>query len=660
MTRRDLAGRKCKWIIRALPPQDDVTSASGEASWHYADPTNKSLQLYLTKSASRGPIKQDVVHVSGPRKRFQYSSTEATPDDNQYAPMETDEGVDTEEVPQEERDAKRPCRVSQDSSSGCAAPVRVDSDEITLAREAGWTEEDYHGTGDCGFRCIASALEFFHHGDLVSEEVARVKGAIVRTRALAYLRKHSSEFLPYFARDSAEVDRDGVKKERDSWMLAASNPHAWIDGLLLSAIAKSYGIPMVVWWDENQTWNRTCIAPSFKNGFAQCAKNVQPMVLLLKNEHYTWLRPPPDGEIPHHWLADSSLPPRAALQGAAKSSVRSSTSTVKTPSVLTLRSACRRSPLPCTVKRKGLIKQTKDALDTHRTAEKRPRALDQNGGSNKASSSSAFPSVLCPLGSADCIVPSSIRSPSVQSKQRSGDDPPTPSVHTCQLRESQTKLASCVPGWLTKARSFINSSRKRVSIRPSWCKVAEQIVQLNCAAQHLGSPCQSDLKRFPHEGQSSVPETPPEVKGSPPLDVPTVASDNGPSSTRRRIHGKQSLFPKPPKRRRGLKETFSWTCNLCGYSFSAKCHGSFFSKKSRHIARKHSHEKDQIADRRTIYPLIEVWDLPWDARRWTCATCGLGLGLPWLPYSQLIRSRDAHLKKCASGTTGSASSGQLA
>lgn len=44
----------------------------------------------------------------------------------------------------------------------------------------------------------------------------------------------------------------------------------------------------------------------------------KPMVLL--DEHYTWLRPLSEGEIPHHWLADSSLPPRAALQGAAKKS----------------------------------------------------------------------------------------------------------------------------------------------------------------------------------------------------------------------------------------------------------------------------------------------------------------------------------------------------
>ena len=128
---------------------------------------------------------------------------------------------------------------------------------------------------------------------------------------------------------------------------------------------------------------------------------------------------------------------------------------------------------------------------------------------------------------------------------------------------------------------------------------------------------------------------------------------------RKRLQGKQpdpmpaeeedtGEVPKPPK---GipLHPRFSWKCNLCNFAFSANTYGSWSSKKSRHIDKFHKDGKHLIADRRSIYPIIEASEVPGNARHWTCAYCGLGL--PWLPSSQLTRSRDAHLEKCAPGKT---------
>ena len=121
---------------------------------------------------------------------------------------------------------------------------------------------------------------------------------------------------------------------------------------------------------------------------------------------------------------------------------------------------------------------------------------------------------------------------------------------------------------------------------------------------------------------------------------------------RKRLRGKQpvQVFESVDKgTRQGIPETYSWQCNLCDFSFSANNKGTWSSKKSLHISAVHPKEKHLIADRRTWYPLIEVANLPWNSRQWTCASCGLGL--PWLPPSQLVRSRDAHLEQCQPGKT---------
>ena len=107
--------------------------------------------------------------------------------------------------------------------------------------------------------------------------------------------------------------------------------------------------------------------------------------------------------------------------------------------------------------------------------------------------------------------------------------------------------------------------------------------------------------------------------------------------------------PKTEEEKKAISERFSWACNLCDYTFSASCYGTWVSKKSRHIERCHKNEKHLIADRRSHYPLVEVSNIKWDARHWTCSRCGLGL--PWLPESQLARSRDAHMKQCAPDLT---------
>ncbi len=57
---------------------------------------------------------------------------------------------------------------------------------------------------------------------------------------------------------------------------------------------------------------RTTLAPSFTNGWAREAKGTKPICLLLRKQHYTWLKQPIDENSPDGWLKES------VFQGSGK------------------------------------------------------------------------------------------------------------------------------------------------------------------------------------------------------------------------------------------------------------------------------------------------------------------------------------------------------
>ena len=78
------------------------------------------------------------------------------------------------------------------------------ANEIAQARRKGWTEVDLKGNGDCAFRCIAAAREFFDSGEVLSQTESKNKGALVRVDAVSHMRRHLERYLPNFA----AVDKD--------------------------------------------------------------------------------------------------------------------------------------------------------------------------------------------------------------------------------------------------------------------------------------------------------------------------------------------------------------------------------------------------------------------------------------------------------------------
>ena len=74
---------------------------------------------------------------------------------------------------------------------------------------------------------------------------------------------------------------------------------------------------------EGNHWKRVTIAPDFHAGFARIAKKTQFVILLLRNEHFTWFKPPVGLDVKtvkRSWVRESAIPDRKVLQGAAPKS----------------------------------------------------------------------------------------------------------------------------------------------------------------------------------------------------------------------------------------------------------------------------------------------------------------------------------------------------
>lgn len=101
----------------------------------------------------------------------------------------------------------------------------------------------------------------------------------------------------------------------------------------------------------------------------------------------------------------------------------------------------------------------------------------------------------------------------------------------------------------------------------------------------------------------------------------------------------------PETEAKPVVEKHLWHCRLCSYSFEMVERQSTFKKKRAHMKKCHPDADPSDTSYRTTLPLIEVADLPWEDRCWSCSKCLLGLA-NGLPCSQRERSTAAHLEKC--------------
>ena len=91
------------------------------------------------------------------------------------------------------------------------------------------------GTGDCGWRSLAASIAWNHAEDL-DESLAISRGALLKTQAISYMRKHKHVFAPFLKKDKdtppGEEPEDANKRINDL-LTEAALPQTWICGATL-------------------------------------------------------------------------------------------------------------------------------------------------------------------------------------------------------------------------------------------------------------------------------------------------------------------------------------------------------------------------------------------------------------------------------------------
>ena len=195
-------------------------------------------------------------------------------------------------------------------------------DVVGTAVQQGWELCDEGGTGDCGYRSLCAAMAYNADRKRVDTDTARRQGALLRTQAIAHVRNKLDEYEQFLVpdRDVSPEDNSLIQgPTMEAFLQAAAAANTWICGLMLQACSRKRGVPVIVFfWHENR-WKRCTFAPGWnKDGIAKTAAGVEPVVLVLRDSHYQWLKPPPQAVVPGGWLMQSAVPPRGRLSGAGK------------------------------------------------------------------------------------------------------------------------------------------------------------------------------------------------------------------------------------------------------------------------------------------------------------------------------------------------------
>ena len=163
------------------------------------------------------------------------------------------------------------------------------------AKRKGWSEVDLGGDGDCFYRCISYFLE--KDPSKVTPEFAKNAASFIRVKLVAHARKHENRFAEFFPSTRGFAE----------WADATLQNNTWIEGAALQACSERNGLAIVIWsWrPKDNSWTRFTIAPRFSDGQACWAKGTSPATVILRNKHYTVLKPPEDTKTPISWLRET-------------------------------------------------------------------------------------------------------------------------------------------------------------------------------------------------------------------------------------------------------------------------------------------------------------------------------------------------------------------
>ena len=183
------------------------------------------------------------------------------------------------------------------------------------------TVEDTQSSTDkarCGYTCLAAALSFdkgekFTDADAFRKEMA-IRAKTVRHDLFKHLGSKKYDYEQWFevdAKANATTEAGPVPTDWQSYLDASLRDGRWIDGLSFKAAARRYGIFIIIVPLDPGAGNPVCF------GTPKTAKD--PVVLLLRKEHYTLGRLREGRCWPREWLAAEQASVLAALfRGGAR------------------------------------------------------------------------------------------------------------------------------------------------------------------------------------------------------------------------------------------------------------------------------------------------------------------------------------------------------
>lgn len=159
---------------------------------------------------------------------------------------------------------------------------------------------DLKGAGNCGFRCLAAmnAIRDKRKPSKVEVENMVERLAItLRTKTVGHLKQDNSWTDNWWAdSDCTEQTEDGTPaKDLQQYYTVMGRPNKWMDTWTAYGAASILRSDVLVWRHKGGRWNFvTRIQPLFP------AVNKTPMVLFLRNGHFTTIDP--NAPFPKEWL----------------------------------------------------------------------------------------------------------------------------------------------------------------------------------------------------------------------------------------------------------------------------------------------------------------------------------------------------------------------
>ncbi|CAE7777545.1 NRT2.5 [Symbiodinium sp. CCMP2592] len=91
----------------------------------------------------------------------------------------------------------------------------------------------------------------------------------------------------------------------DDWLRNQAIATTWACGMSIQALVEKSGYPAVIWKWKDNTWQRYTFSAKFKDGQAMVCRQGHPLVLILREGHFTFMTPPAkdrEAPFPKPWL----------------------------------------------------------------------------------------------------------------------------------------------------------------------------------------------------------------------------------------------------------------------------------------------------------------------------------------------------------------------